>query len=88
MKVLFDALGLPPYGGARSSALGWLGSVAQKGSEHQFLALVSRHEAALGGFGNLEQIADNYEKVVVSLVDVNLGNRKGIKHINAWKFIS
>jgi predicted AAA+ superfamily ATPase len=39
-------------------------------------------------FGNLEQIADNYEKVVVSLDDVNFGNRKGIKHINAWKFIT
>jgi len=39
-------------------------------------------------FGNLEQIPDHYEKLVISLDDVNLGNRKGIKHINAWKFIS
>ena len=39
-------------------------------------------------FGNLEQVADHYEKVVVSLDDVNLGNRKGIKHINAWEFIT
>jgi len=38
-------------------------------------------------FGNLEQVADHYEKVVVSLDDVNLGNRKGIKHLNAWEFI-
>ena len=39
-------------------------------------------------FGNLEQVADHYEKFVVSLDDVNLGNRKGIKHVNAWEFIS
>jgi predicted AAA+ superfamily ATPase len=38
-------------------------------------------------FGNLEQVADHYEKFVVSLDDVNLGNRKGIKHVNAWEFI-
>jgi predicted AAA+ superfamily ATPase len=39
-------------------------------------------------FGNLEQIADHYEKMVISLDDVNLGNRRGIKHINAWEFIT
>jgi predicted AAA+ superfamily ATPase len=39
-------------------------------------------------FGNLEQVADHYEKMVISLDDVNLGNRRGIKHINAWEFIT
>lgn len=39
-------------------------------------------------FGNLEQITDHYEKIVISLDDVNLGNRKGIRHINAWEFIT
>lgn len=39
-------------------------------------------------FGNLEQIADHYEKMVISLDDINLGNRRGIKHINAWEFIT
>ncbi|HLP45703.1 MAG TPA: hypothetical protein VK186_22700 [Candidatus Deferrimicrobium sp.] len=39
-------------------------------------------------FGNLEQIADHYEKVVVSLDDVNLGNKRGIKHVKAWEYIT
>jgi predicted AAA+ superfamily ATPase len=39
-------------------------------------------------FGNLEQITDHYEKMVISLDDVKLGNRKGIRHINAWEFIT
>ncbi len=38
-------------------------------------------------FGNLEQIQDNYEKLVISLDDINLGNRNGIRHRNAWEFI-
>jgi predicted AAA+ superfamily ATPase len=39
-------------------------------------------------FGNLEQITDHYEKIVISLDDVNLGNRNGIRHVNAWEFIT
>lgn len=39
-------------------------------------------------FGNLEQIPDHYEKLVISLDDLNLGNRSGIAHINAWEFIT
>ncbi|MBU0993977.1 MAG: ATP-binding protein [Proteobacteria bacterium] len=38
-------------------------------------------------FGNLEQINDNYEKVVVSMDDANLGNRNGIIHETAWNFL-
>jgi len=37
-------------------------------------------------FGNLESIPDNYEKYVVSLDDIQMGNKSGIKHINAWNF--
>jgi hypothetical protein len=36
-------------------------------------------------FGNLENINDNYEKIVVSLDDVSLGIRNGIRHIPAWQ---
>lgn len=36
-------------------------------------------------FGNLESIKDNYEKIVVSLDDVSLGIRNGIRHIPAWQ---
>jgi hypothetical protein len=38
-------------------------------------------------FGNLEKIPDNYPKIVLSLDDVSLGNRKGITHMGAWEFI-
>jgi predicted AAA+ superfamily ATPase len=39
-------------------------------------------------FGNLARIDDHYEKLVISLDDVNMGNRAGIAHINAWDFIT
>ncbi len=35
-------------------------------------------------FGNLESIKDNWEKMVISLDDISLGNRNGIKHYPAW----
>lgn len=36
-------------------------------------------------YSPLELIQDNYEKIVVSLDDVQLPNRDGIKHIQAWR---
>ena len=36
-------------------------------------------------FGNLMAIKDNYEKLVVTLDDMNMGTIDGIKHVNAWK---
>jgi glycosyltransferase involved in cell wall biosynthesis len=56
MRVLFDALALPLYGGAKSSALGWIHSVAEQGAEHQFVVAVSRREPALEKLPNLEQL--------------------------------
>jgi hypothetical protein len=38
-------------------------------------------------FGNLAAIDDHFEKIVVSLDELNLGNRNGIIHRNAWEFI-
>jgi predicted AAA+ superfamily ATPase len=38
-------------------------------------------------FGNLEQIPDHYEKMVISMDDIDLGNRGGIMHRKAWDFI-
>ncbi|MCP4219334.1 MAG: ATP-binding protein, partial [bacterium] len=38
-------------------------------------------------FGNLQGINDNFEKLVISLDDVNMGQREGIKHVNAWEFV-
>jgi predicted AAA+ superfamily ATPase len=65
--------------------------IAEKDDERKYLQVcyvLADESVVEREFGNLEQIGDNYEKVVVSLDDVNFGNRKGIKHINAWKFIS
>jgi len=36
-------------------------------------------------FGNLERIRDNYEKMVISLDDISMGNRRGIMHYPAWE---
>ena len=36
-------------------------------------------------YAPLELIADNYEKVVVSLDDLRLPSRNGIKHVMAWE---
>ncbi len=39
-------------------------------------------------YGALEGINDNYEKLVVTLDDVHLPSRSGIKHIQAWNLHS
>ncbi|MEA3450124.1 MAG: ATP-binding protein [Patescibacteria group bacterium] len=36
-------------------------------------------------FRSLEAINDAYEKIVISLDDISLGNKNGIKHILAWE---
>jgi uncharacterized protein len=38
-------------------------------------------------FGNLEKIKDNYQKLVISLDDISLGNKNGINHILAWEWV-
>ncbi len=37
-------------------------------------------------YSPLELISDNYEKVVVSLDDIRLPQKNGIKHEQIWKF--
>lgn len=37
-------------------------------------------------YTSLELIDDNYEKIVVSLDDVKLASKEGIKHVQAWLF--
>jgi len=36
-------------------------------------------------FGNLEIIPDNYEKMVISMDELPMGNYNGIRHIQAWE---
>jgi len=38
-------------------------------------------------FKNLEMIKDNYRKMVVTLDPVSFGNRSGVEHFRAWKWI-
>jgi predicted AAA+ superfamily ATPase len=65
--------------------------IAEKDKERKYIQvcyLLADDAVVEREFGNLQQIADHYEKVVVSLDDVNLGNREGIKHVQAWEFIT
>lgn len=39
-------------------------------------------------FGNLQMIPDHYEKIVITMDDVNFGSRQGIKHIQAWEALA
>lgn len=39
-------------------------------------------------YASLEAIEDNYEKIVVSLDDIQLPTKEGIKHIQAWNLSS
>ena len=38
-------------------------------------------------FSSLEAITDNYEKIVVSLDDLSLGNRNGVRHVLLWDML-
>lgn len=39
-------------------------------------------------YAPLEMVADNYEKMVVSLDDVAMPSRQGIRHVRAWELAS
>ena len=39
-------------------------------------------------YSALEAIGDNYEKIVVSLDDVLLPSKEGIRHLQAWNLTS
>jgi predicted AAA+ superfamily ATPase len=70
--------------------VGEIDFVAEKDNNRLYIQvayLLSDEDVIEREFGNLDKINDNYEKLVVSLDDVNLGNRKGIKHVNAWELI-
>ena len=50
----------------------------------QVCYLITGEDVVKREFGNLEAIKDNYEKMVISMDDVSLGNRNGIIHAVAW----
>ena len=39
-------------------------------------------------FGNLLEIKDNHEKIVISLDEIRLSDYEGIKHIRPWELIN
>jgi len=55
VRIAIDALGLPPYGGARSSALAWLTALAELDRDNEYIVFLSRREAILERFSNLDQ---------------------------------
>ncbi len=62
--------------------------VLEKGQEKKYVQVaytINEKKVVLREFGNLEKIDDNYEKIVISLDDVSLGMRGGIKHFCAWE---
>jgi len=55
LYIAIDALGLPRFGGARASAIGWLAALARHGANHRYLVLLSRPEDDLLRFQNIRQ---------------------------------
>ncbi|NUJ98139.1 ATP-binding protein [Candidatus Gracilibacteria bacterium] len=64
--------------------------VAEKGKEILYIQvayIINNEDVFRREFGNLEQIKDNYTKIVLSLDDV-LTPYKGIIHKNIWDFLA
>lgn len=55
MRIAIDALGLPPFGGARISALGWLSALGTYDQDNHYVVYTSRPEEVLAGFKNIQQ---------------------------------
>jgi predicted AAA+ superfamily ATPase len=65
--------------------------VAKKGTEIKYIQvcyLLSSQMVIDREFGNLLEIQDNYEKIVLSLDDVIEGDYKGIKHYNLIEWLA
>jgi len=64
--------------------------VAEKAGERMYLQvayLLNNENVLHREFDNLAAIRDHYPKYVITLDDVNFGNREGIMHKQAWEFI-
>jgi len=65
--------------------------IAEKDKEKMYLQvcyILSDQSIIDREFGNLALIKDNYEKYIISMDDINFGNKEGIKHILAWDFLN
>jgi glycosyltransferase involved in cell wall biosynthesis len=61
LRVAIDALGLPPVGGAKASALGWLAALGRYHPENHYLVFLSRPEESLLSYPSIEQRAVSIE---------------------------
>lgn len=62
--------------------------IIEKGQIKKYIQVaysLSDEKVALREFGNLEEIHDAYEKIVISMDDISLGSKEGIRHICAWE---
>ena len=55
MNILIDALGLPPYGGARSASVGLAQALSKEDPTSKSIVLVSWSDPWLDGYPNVEQ---------------------------------
>jgi hypothetical protein len=53
----------------------------------QVCYLLNNENVVAREFGNLLQIKDNYEKIVVSMDDIKFSDYEGIIHLRPWEFI-
>lgn len=61
--------------------------VVEKGQEKKYIQvtyMLTGPEVIEREFSNLEAIKDHFEKIVISLDDITIINKQGIKHICAW----
>jgi len=62
--------------------------VIEKGSEKKYIQvayLLTDENVIKREFGNLSLIKDSFDKIVITLDDINIGNIDGVKHISAWE---
>ncbi len=55
MQIAIDALGLPPFGGARVSTVSWLAALATHSTENRYVVFLSHPEESLRPFPHVEQ---------------------------------
>jgi len=55
IAVVVDALGLPQFGGARSSAIGWIAAIARLGAPYRLHVFVTREEPDLAAIEGVSQ---------------------------------
>ena len=62
--------------------------IIEKGKEKKYIQAaysLSNKKVIKREFGSLEKTRDAYEKIVVSMDDISLGSKNGIKHWRAWE---